>query len=207
MGFGWTTPFRRRLDYLGSRLEVWRSDGRGESFTTSTPGLTRSWQGDADTALILTQDPNGFTLTRTDGATERYNNNGQLISETDLSGKITSYSYDTSGRLSTVTGQFGHTLTFGYNASNHISTVTDPTGNPISYTYDSNNNLTQVNYPDNTAKIYYYEDTNNPHSLTGIVFVDSAGTTTRFGTYGYYYNSSSNAAEVYPFPRTWVKGV
>ncbi|MBI3545066.1 MAG: hypothetical protein HY081_00515, partial [Gammaproteobacteria bacterium] len=106
---------------------------------------------------------------------------------------ITNYSYDTTGRLNTVTDVFGHSLTLGYNTGNHIATVTDSTNKVISYTYGSNNNLTRVDYPDATAKLYHYENPALPNHLTGISFVDSVATTTRYSTYNYYYNSSNTA--------------
>ncbi|MDO8704977.1 MAG: RHS repeat-associated core domain-containing protein [Sulfuricaulis sp.] len=158
-----------------------------------------AWKGDSDTRTSLTQDASGYTLTRAEGTTERYDLNGKLLSETDSSGRITVYGYDGSGRP-TVTAPFGHTLTFGYNASNHVSTVTDPAGKVISYGYDANNNLTRVDYPDGTAKLYHYNEpnltsgANLPNHLTGISYVDASNVTTRFSSYEYYYNSS-NAAD------------
>lgn len=186
-GFGWASPFQKRFEISGSTVQIRQADGRGEPFTCTNNVCT----GDADTKMVLTQDSSGYTLTYRDNATDRYDTTGKLLSETKPTGQITVYAYDSSGRVSTVTDAFGHQLTFGYTTSNHVASVTDPTGNPISYTYDVNNNLTRVNYPDSTAKIYYYEDANNPHSLTGIAYVDNLGNTTRFSTYGYYYNPNN----------------
>jgi RHS repeat-associated protein len=186
-GFGWISPFNKRLQIAGSAVQIRQATGRGEPFTCANNICT----GDPDTALSLLQDASGYTLTYRDHSTDRYNTAGKLLSETASTGQPTAYGYDGSGRLSTVTDVFGHTLTFRYNGNTRVASVTDPAGNPISYTYNSNKNLTRVNYPDSTAKIYYYENANNPHSLTGIAFVDSSGITTRLSTYGYYYSSGN----------------
>ncbi|NOQ36419.1 MAG: hypothetical protein GQ569_11080, partial [Methylococcaceae bacterium] len=50
------------------------------------------WKGDADTDLILTEDNNSYILTNTQGAVERYDLEGRLISKTDLNDKQTLYS-------------------------------------------------------------------------------------------------------------------
>ncbi len=188
LGFNWTSSAYRHLEISGATVQLRRADGRGEPFTCPSSG---SCQGDSDTQLLLSEDASGYVLTRRDGGTERYDLTGQLKFEISPAGQQTNYAYDGSGRLSTVTDAFGHTLTFGYNANNDIATVTDSASNVISYSYDTNDNLTRVNYPDTTTKIYYYEDPNNPHGLTGIAYVDANNVTTRFATFGYYYNSSN----------------
>ncbi len=189
LGFGWMTPFNKRLEIFSSTVQIRQADGRGEQFTCANNICT----GDVDTKLFLTKDGSGYTLTYHDNSTDRYDTTGKLFAETSSTGQITTYVYDTNGKLSTVTDIFGHTLMFGYDANSHVSTVTDPAGNTIGYAYDNKRNLTQVNYPDGTAKIYYYEDANNPHGLTGIAFVDAANNTTRYSTYAYYYNSGNVA--------------
>ena len=195
MGYGWSSPFHKRVE-INYILQIRNGTGRGEPFTCSNGTCT----GDPDTHFILTPDTSGYTLMLRGGVSERYDLLGKLLTETDTFGQITTYGY-TNGRLATVTGPFGHTLTFGYDVNGRVTTLTDPEGNIIYYDYDNTfptpvapvpiGNLTRVRYADNTAKIYYYEDANNPHGLTGIAFVDTSGTVTRFATYAYYYNSSN----------------
>lgn len=190
LGFNWSASPSKRLEISSSAVQVRRADGRGEPFTCPSSG---SCQGDSDTQLSLSKDASGYSLTRRDNASERYDVNGRLTTETDAAGRTTSYAYDANGRLFTVTDAFGHSLTFGYDANNHVASVTDAASNPIGYLYDANNNLTRVNYPDGTAKLYHYEDANNPHGLTGISYVDTAGTVTRFATINYYYNPNNTS--------------
>ncbi|MHB8717160.1 MAG: DUF6531 domain-containing protein, partial [Sulfuricaulis sp.] len=187
LGYGWTAPFLRNLQISGSSVQVFQATGRGEPFTCTNDVCT----GDADTQLALEQDAAGYTLTYRDGATDRYNTTGQLVSETSTTGQTTNYAYNSSNQLATVTDPFGHTLTFGYDTGNHVISVTDPAGNTIYYYY-LYSNLTKVIYPDLTGKVYYYEDTNNPHNLTGIAdYVYDGNSATRYSTYGYFYDSGN----------------
>jgi RHS repeat-associated protein len=190
-GFGWSSPFHKRLEINYVNLAR-NADGRGEPFTCTNGACT----GDADTRLTINPDTTGYTLAFHDGRTERYSLIGKLLSGVNTQGQTTIYSYDTSGKLSTVRGAFGHTHTFGYNGNNHVASVTDPSGKTIQYFYDNINNLIQVNYPDNTAKLYYYEDANTPRGLTGIAYATvnpdgSLGNITRFSRYSYHYNSGN----------------
>ncbi|GAB4507097.1 MAG: hypothetical protein Tsb0026_01240 [Sulfuricaulis sp.] len=190
LGFGWTIPFNKHLG-IWFIVQLRQGDGRGVPFTCSSNVCT----GDADTNLALTKDASGYTLTYRDNATDRFDTTGKLRSETSPTGQTTVYGYNSSGRLNTVTDAFGHALTFVQDNKNHFTSVTDPAGNIIYYDYDDTyptpvpaipiGNLTRVRFPDGTAKIYYYEDANNPHSLTGISFVDSSGVATRYSTYAY----------------------
>ncbi|MBI3545041.1 MAG: RHS repeat protein, partial [Gammaproteobacteria bacterium] len=190
-GLGWTSSILgRNLNLnptnLSTIVHVQRANGHGEPFTCTT-----TCQGDSDTRFQLTADSSGFTLTLRDTSVERYDPTGKLLTETDSSGKITSYDYDTTGKLTTVTDSFGHVLALGYNASNHISSVTDSANKVISYTYDPNNNLVRVDYPDATAKLYHYENTSFLNNLTGISNVDALGATTRYSTYAYDVNGKA----------------
>ncbi len=153
-GANWTAAPRKRLEITGDIVRIRQGNGRAERFTC-TGGAC---QGDADTKLTLTQDASGYTLVTKDGASERYDTAGRLLSETDSAGRPMGYAYDTRGQLSSVTGPFGHSLTIAY-SSGRIRTITDPSGQVITYSYDANtNNLTMVAYPDDTAKLYHYEN-------------------------------------------------
>ncbi len=193
LGYGWTAVPLKRIEIINPDLLLVRqSTGRGEPFNKNVEGL---WQAHFDAKITLAQDTTGFTVTAISGARERYTLTGQILSDTDPTGRVTAYGYDTVGRLATMTGPYGHTLTFGYDAANHMSSVTDPTGRVINYRYDTRGNLTRADYPDATAKIYHYESVAFPHHLTGISFTDNVGTTTRFSTYGYDNNGKATLTQ------------
>lgn len=182
-GAGWTSSiFGNRLYIHSNTVQLVRTDGRGEAFTCN--GST--CQGDAETRITLSQDVNGYTLTTKDGAIERYNTAGKLLTETDRNGRTTSYGYDTSGRLSTVTGPFGHGLTLTYNSSsnsNHVSQISGGIQTPT-YTYDAKNNLTKANFYPGMGTTYQYENTSFPNNLTGISYYYGS-TNFRYATIAY----------------------
>ncbi|MFQ5937131.1 MAG: DUF6531 domain-containing protein, partial [Acidiferrobacterales bacterium] len=126
------------------------------------------WQADSDVDPKLEQTASGWTYSLPDSSRETYDTAGRLVSETDRSGKTTTYGYDASGRLETVTGPFGHVLTLAYDPEGRLNRLTDPAGAIYVYDYDLNGNLSQVTYPDGTTRIYHYEKTSFPHHLTGI---------------------------------------
>ncbi len=192
LGFGWAASARKRIEVNGTLVQIRTGSGKGEPFTC--PSGTGACTGDADTIVNLTKDTTGYTLTRRDNATERYNSAGALLSEIDTNNRTTTYAYNGSGQLIAATGPFGHTVGFTY-SGNHISSVTDPSGAVYSYTYDSNSNLTRVSYPDGSTKLYHYENSTFPHHLTGISYQDAGGSAVRYSTYSYDTNGKAVVTE------------
>ncbi|GEM_PF-973907 len=181
-GFGWTALTLKRLEISGTNIQVRYDTGKGEPF--SCPSGTGTCSGNADTTLTLTKDASGYTLTRRNGATERYDTSGRLLTETDRNGLVTSYAYNGSNQLTSIIGPYGHVTAFAYSGT-HISSLTDPSGRVYSYTYDANNNLSRVSYPDGAAKLYHYENASFPHHLTGISYQEAGGSPVRYSTYAY----------------------
>ncbi|MBI3897506.1 MAG: RHS repeat protein [Gammaproteobacteria bacterium] len=181
LGIGWSGSAYRHLSISGNTVTFRRRSGRGESFTCSTS----SCSGDADSAIRLIPDANGYTVYFDNGASERYGSGGALLWEKDRAGRTTSYQYNSSNLLATITGPFGHSLVLAYNSIGLVTSVTDPNGKVYGYTYDSNNRLLDVTYPDGSAKLYHYENSSFPNHLTGISYKDTASIVTRYSTYTY----------------------
>ncbi|HEX9627514.1 MAG TPA: DUF6531 domain-containing protein, partial [Acidiferrobacterales bacterium] len=172
---------------------VHRPDGRSYYFRFDGT----AWIPDADIEDRLARTASGWTYTLRDGTVEIYDHvdrddetgYGKLLAIRNPAGLTQTLAYYTSGpdlgRLHTVTGPFGHTLSFGYDTAGRLATVTTPENKVIGYGYDANNNLARVDYPDGTAKRYHYEKTGFPNHLTGISYVDTAGTVSRLSTYDY----------------------
>jgi RHS repeat-associated protein len=186
LGPGWRTNWHKRLELLPGGLTARRANGSGEPFTLNGANL----ESPPDSKLSITADGTGYTLTLSDGATERYNLGGLITSQTDRTGNVTSYGYNASGGLISVTGPFGHTLGFSYDASNRLTSVTEPSGATVQYSFDANSNLATVTRQDGTVRTYHYETTQT-WLLTGIT--DENGD--RFSTYGYDSNGKANLTE------------
>ena len=191
LGIGWTTAYHRRLELFGSNmLSVRRVDGRAEPFTLSG----EVWQGQADSALTVTQDSTGFTVIVENGDSERYDLTGRIQSVTRPSGMVWTWTYDpTTNWVSSVTDSFGNALTFQYGSNALLQTVVLPDGSEIQYTYDSNLNLTSVTYPDNTSRQYLYQNTaaGTVNQLTGIK--DESGV--QFATFAYNSNGQVSSSQ------------
>jgi RHS repeat-associated protein len=148
------------------------------------------WQGDADSALSVSQDGTGFTVTVENGDTERYNLNGVIQWVQSLQTRTWTWAYDAqTGLLSSVTDNFGNALSFQYGANGLLQTVLLPGGSSVQYAYDGNQNLTTVTYPDTTTRQYLYENTaaGTINQLTGILDESAV----RYATYGYSTSSGS----------------
>lgn len=72
-----------------------------------------------------------------------FNASGQLTTESDRDGNVTTLAYDSEGQLETVTDSSGRKLSLSY-SGNRIVGVTDPIGRTVSYGYDSAGNLVDV---------------------------------------------------------------
>lgn len=78
-------------------------------------------------------DPRGNTAAT-------YNSLGNLLTQTDVTGRVVTNGFDISSRLTSV-GDTGGNATFAYNADGSTSTATYPNGTRAEYTY---NNLGQI---------------------------------------------------------------
>jgi len=191
LGVGWSSSILgKRLYIHADTIQIVREDGRGEGFVCDGGAC----QGDADTHITLSQDANGYTLTTRDGAVERYNTAGKLLTETDRNGRTTTYNYDASGRLTTVTGPFGHNLTLTYTTNNHIYQISGGAQSPR-YTYDAYNNLTHVSISAGTT-IYFYENSSFPENLTGVEYTNGANTSIRYATMTYDASGRVNSTQL-----------
>lgn len=204
IGNNWRHTFDRSVVYsLGSdpsTATVYRADGHWFTFTLASG----QWTTDPDVADRLAEqtdgsgNPTGWLYF--DAATrdeESYDQNGDLLSITDIDGFVTTLAYSTTstpsniaptaGLLLTVTDPRGRILSFTYNSNSQVATVTDPDGSMLAYTYNSNGNLTSVIYPGQTSRTYVYNESsmtggaNLPNALTGEI--DEANI--RYASIGY----------------------
>ncbi|MGH9103700.1 MAG: LamG-like jellyroll fold domain-containing protein, partial [Acidimicrobiales bacterium] len=92
---------------------------------------------------------------------------GELCSQTDANGNVTTYGYDSSGNLTSVTppSPKGRT-TIVPDAVSRPSSVTDGRGDSVSYTYDANDHIKELSYSDGIVVSYTYDADGNLVSRT-----------------------------------------
>ena len=126
------------------------SYGNGSCTVTDPNGKGWNYTFDANGDPITTTDPSGRVTTKT------YNNNNtmQLASVTLPNGNQTLYECDSKGNTTKVTSKSSNTsdpdlvTVFTYTPDyNFIKTTTDPKGNPTTYNYDAKGNLIGIVYP------------------------------------------------------------
>ncbi len=147
LGYGWSSNLFMSLTQPGGSGPVTIMQEGGAQVVFNPNGSLYSPAAPRDIAS-LTHNGNGtWTLTRLAQNTYVFSAAGQLQSETDLNGYITTLSYNGSGQLITTTDPAGRTLTIGWTGSN-ITSVTDPNVSPnrtaIFGYNDGNGNLTDV---------------------------------------------------------------
>ena len=65
-----------------------------------------------------------------------YDMRGNLLTETDEKGAVTTYTYDFAGRVLTVTNALDQTVSYTYDSLGRKLTATDALGTAVTYTYD-----------------------------------------------------------------------
>ncbi|MFC3652284.1 DUF6531 domain-containing protein [Dyella humi] len=222
LGSKWTYSYSRYLDLTQASLpsyilsggggqssqslllvNVIRDDGRQFVFTSSyNNGGPQTWTSDTDVHDQLTElydssgDVSGWQyFDASNRVIERYSTQGSLLSVTDATGKVTTFSYTSVPGLATgttdlvlasITSPAGRVLNLTYASSGSLASLGLPDGSTVAYQQDANLNLATVTYPDGKVFQYVYNETayaggNYPNLMTGIV--DEAGV--RFATFSY----------------------
>jgi RHS repeat-associated protein len=172
LGCGW------RLDFPW--IEV-TDDNPGEYMHLSNGAQIKTnfqngvWEDPVHQFTMYKNADDTYTRYRKNGIKEEYDEQGKIISITDLNGNTITFSYgqygissitDTVGRVLTFTYGGGKltgitdgvkTITYGYSGDNLVS-VTDPIGRVTTYNYLAGNSflITGVNYPSGGFSTYEY---------------------------------------------------
>src|SRR5205823_14947048 len=130
-GYGWTDSYNLSLTTNGSNVTVHEENGSTVTFVTDGAG---HFTGPSFVFASLVSNPDGtYTLTRLRTQVRYvFSQYGQLISEVDRNGYVTSLGYDGSGNLTSITDPAGRSLSLTY-AGAQISQITDPTGRSESF--------------------------------------------------------------------------
>ncbi|MHB8593104.1 MAG: RHS repeat-associated core domain-containing protein, partial [Acidimicrobiales bacterium] len=195
-GYGWSSSYGAHLSVDPGTADVTVTQGNG-STVVFEPALGGFTSGGFNFATLKQNSDGSYTYVVRQRETSRFSSAGQLLSESDLNGYVTSLAYDSVGRLSTVTDSAGRSLTFAYDGTSPlVSSVTDGAGRVVRYGYDGSGDLTSVTDPLGRQSTYTYDANHDLLTATspkgGVVTntydsqgrvtkqVDAAGLTTTF---------------------------
>ena len=170
MGYGWSTSYAMSAATDGSgNVTITQEDGSTIGFLlssgtfTAPPRVLASLVQNADGSYTMTRRPSQIAYT--------FSSTGQLLSESDRNGEVTTLSYSGS-QLQRVTDPAGRSLTFTYSGS-RIASVSDPMGRTWTYGYDAGGNLVHATEPV-TSRVWGFTYDSNHLLLT---MTDPAGST------------------------------
>ncbi len=143
-GYGWSCSYCMSLsidDGTGTAT-VTQEDGSTVVFTSNGDGVYTA--PPYDFASLVANPGGTYIYTRRGSQIFNFSASGQLVSESDPNGYLTTLSYNGSGQLTAVTDPAGRQLSFSYGSNGLVSEVTDPADRTVSYGYDSSGELTSV---------------------------------------------------------------
>ncbi|MCZ4097758.1 DUF6531 domain-containing protein [Streptomyces sp. H39-C1] len=124
-------------------------------------------------------DPDARTTVATNSlghaTTFHFNDQYQLIRETDPLGQVTLLSWDRYDRLLTRTDPLGRTTSCAYDGAGNLTMATRPDGSSATIEYNDLNLPVRITQPDGTRARYSYDAAGNRTSAT-----DALGATTTF---------------------------
>lgn len=167
LGYGWTFNDLMSLSQPGGTGPVTVTQEGGAQVVFAQNGSAYT-PAEPRVAATLTQNGGTWTFVRRAQSTYTFSSAGQLVTEKDLNGYVTTLGYNGSSQLATITDPAGRTLSVGWTGT-HITTVTDPNVSPnrvVTFQYnDGNGNLTDVLDVNGGHTHFIY---NGSHQLTNI---------------------------------------
>ncbi len=139
-GYGWSSNIGTSLTILGGQVTVNQENGAVAVLNNDGAG---NFVAPPRILASLTHNGDGsWTFVRRQRDTFNFDATGQLTSQRDRNGYVTTYTRPNINTL-VATDPAGRALTFAY-TSGHINGLTDPGGRTMSFSYDVNGNLTDV---------------------------------------------------------------
>ncbi len=177
LGMGWSHSYNITLTEQASGDVLVRTGNGGYKLYQYANGIYLAPRGDYS---LLSRNPdNTFALTRPDGQTYRFNDDGLIATITDRNGNAMQFAYDNS-LLATISDSAERVTTFAYDANAKLSAITAPDGQVYrfavvgdrlelvgaaypgarfwDYTYDANGFLLSKMDPNGNLTTYTYDD-------------------------------------------------
>ena len=165
-GYGWSDSYAMSLATDAASGAVTITQGGGSTVTFAPDGTGSGYVAPPSVFATLVQNSDGtWTFTRRGTQIFTFGSTGQLLSESDPNGYVTTLTYNGSGQLASVTDPAGRSLTFTYGSNGLVAQVTDPAGRTVQYGYNSAKDLTSVTDVGGGTTTFTYASGN---LLTGI---------------------------------------
>ena len=133
---------------------------------------------------IKTIEPNGGQTLTEYNYVDNSNKYGEVRKQTEITGKVTTYTRDTNGNIILQTNSDGSNKVYEYNNKNSITKEVDEEGNVITYSYNADGvTLVSKTLPNGATNIYEYYQT----GIKGLVsqMTDGNGNITKYEYDGY----------------------
>ena len=156
---------------------------------------TWSYSYDVWNRPLQLSDPRGTT-------TATYDNVGNLLTQTDVTGRQLSYQYNAGNQLTQVGDGSGNAV-YTYTADGYVATIAYPNGTQVSYGTDSAGRITSLSHTNNgTTLISYAAQYDHADRLTQLTEQPSGDVTT-FGYDDANRLSSESRTGTYPYAGTY----
>jgi RHS repeat-associated protein len=115
--------------------------------------------------------------------------------------QTTTYTYDNNDNMLTETDALSHTTSYTYDANDNVTQITDANGHSTNFTYDDNDFLSSISYQGATKNYTYNRDGSiasytDPNGYTFNYSYNSSGEMTSDGYASYSYNSKGQLTSV-----------
>lgn len=209
LGPGWSLPWQASLaENSPSSGDVTFTAENGDQYVYVSNGSTgfNSPTGALSRLAEVTDSSGnvtGYTLTTPGNDVLTFNPSGQLVSQTDSTGRGLTFSYNSAGQVGSITDAAGQAVTLTYSGP-LLTGVTLPDQFTLGYHY-TNGRLTSVVTPGGSAgatTAYTY----NPAGLASVQDPDGNTVTTTYDSFGRVVSQSDGAGSVTTFSYTTTSG-
>lgn len=205
-GRGWSTSFGDHLVFNAEKgtIQVVQANGSAVVFK-GAPGTVGVYSApEWAQATLSFNGEHTYVYTLPDQESFKFNEAGQLTSEADRDGNVTSLAYNSGKQLETVTDPSGRKLTLAYNTEGFIASVKDPMGHTAKYAYEAGN-LASVTLPGESMPRWQYKY-DASHRLSSVTDGRGGATTNEYDASNRVISQTDPAERTLTFAYTTSEG-